>query len=776
MVRHLLILAAAVTAAARLTAQTTLPTITLTHDDTRISQSCEIRIPTDLVIADSNGNGVIQIVADGITVRFAAGSTLRGTIPDTPWNSLTGIGIRIEDHHGITLQNAQVHGFKTGLLAVHTPGLHVDGGDFSDNYRQKLASTPLAESGADWLYPHHNDTTKWRDAYGAALCIENSHGVTVRNVRVRRGQNGIVLDRVTDSRIFDNDCSFLSGWGLAMWRSSRNLVSRNAFDFCVRGHVEGVYNRGQDSAGILCFEQCNENIFAENSATHGGDGFFGFGGREAIGEVWMQTERERLQKVTGKDEVDSLIRIPEDLAKRLSALGSNRNLLIGNDFSYAAAHGIEMTFSEENQFINNRLVRNAICGVWGGYSSHTLIAGNEIDGNGGMAYGLERGGINIEHGAHNTILDNRFRNNKCAIHLWWDDDGALLKLPGVAGGEPTSTNNIIARNVFECDATHPFSNPDTSLTVLQLRDSSGTHLTNTYYLGNTVTLSGGAAREFDVPKGLEPIRSGEIPKVTIPHPTVVGDSRPVGARAALRGRERIIMDEWGPWDHESPLVRTAPGKAGEQRFDLFGFPSLPEITVLEGKVSHTLVPGDQGGPAQLLVGAGAGVTPFRIRLNHPQFSREFTGTLLAVKWKTTFFAWGTDPRTDLTGWRSLASQPEAIRRETDALDFPYGSGGPQNLKLIPAVPKDGPGPDHFGMIASTSLRLPKGSWVVRTFSDDGVRVRVDGRTILENWTWHGPTEDTGRFVQTSAGIVTIEVEHFEIDGYSVFRLEIEPEL
>ncbi len=738
MVRLLLIIAAAITTATRLTAQTPLPTITLTHDDTRIEQSCELRIPADLVIADSNGNGVIHIVADGITVRFAPGSILRGAATDTPWNILTGIGIRIKNHRNITLQNANVHGFKTGLLADNAQSLHVEGGDFSDNYRQKLASTPIAEAGADWLYPHNNDSTKWRDAYGAALCIENSRGVIVRNIRVRRGQNGIVLDRVTDSRIYDNDCSFLSGWGLAMWRSSRNLVSRNAFDFCVRGHVEGIYNRGQDSAGILCFEQCNENIFAENSATHGGDGFFGFGGREAIGEIWMETERERLRKATGKDEVDSMIRIPEDLAKRLSALGSNRNVLIGNDFSYAAAHGIEMTFSEGNQFINNRLVRNAICGVWGGYSSHTLIAGNEIEGNGGMAYGLERGGINIEHGAHNTILDNRFRNNKCAIHLWWDDDGALLKLPGVAGGKPMSSNNIIARNIFECDSDHPFTNQPAAapLTVLQLRDSSGTNLTNTVYLENTVALSGGSAREFDVPKGLEPIRSGEIPKVALPRPDVVGDSRPVGARVALRGREQIIMDEWGPWDHESPLVRIAPGRSGEQRFDLFGFPSLPEITVIGGEISHTLVPGEQDGPAQLRVRAGAGVTPFKIRLNHPLFTKEFSGTLLAAIWKTTFFSWGPDPRTDLAGWRNLANQPEAIRRETDSLDFPYGSGGPQNLKLIPAIPKDGPGPDHFGMIASTSVRLPQGNWMIRTFSDDGVRVRVDGRNIIENWTWH----------------------------------------
>ena len=37
-----------------------------------------------------------------------------------------------------------------------------------------------------------------------------------------------------------------------MWRSSATSFHRNAFDFCVRGYSHGVYNRGQDSAGILC--------------------------------------------------------------------------------------------------------------------------------------------------------------------------------------------------------------------------------------------------------------------------------------------------------------------------------------------------------------------------------------------------------------------------------------------------------------------------------------------------------------------------------------------
>jgi parallel beta-helix repeat protein len=118
-----------------------------------------------------------------------------------------------------------------------------------------------------------------------------------------------------------------------------------------------------------------------------------------------------------------------------------------------------MTFSEGNVFARNRLVENAICGIWGGFSSDSLIAGNRFEGNGGMAYGLERGGINMEHASGNRILGNIFRNNKCAIHLWWDNDAALLRSPGVAATDRGVSANVIARNVFELDKQLPNLRP-----------------------------------------------------------------------------------------------------------------------------------------------------------------------------------------------------------------------------------------------------------------------------------------------------------------------------
>lgn len=520
-----------------------LPTITVTADDTQITNSCIVEIPPGVIIEDRNTNGVIHIAAHNISVFFTDGSRLRGAADGALWDAMRGVGVSIEGRKNVTIENLNASGYKNGIVAIHADGLIVTECKFTDNYRQRLKSTRQVESPDDWLFPHNNDQRKWRDQYGGAICVEESRGVTIRRNKVRRGQNGIILDRVNESGIYDNDCSFLSGWGLAMWMSSSNQVSRNAFDFCVRGHVEDVYNRGQDSAGILAFEQCNENWFIENSATHGGDGFFGFAGHASIGETWWKAERERVKN-------DANIKPPEDLVNLLKDTGCNNNILIGNDFSYASAHGVEITFSEGNQIIRNRITDNAICGFWGGYSSGTLIAENDFARNGGMAYGLERGAINMEHAADNLILRNNFLNDRCAIHLWWDDDGALMRYPGVAANERGVVGNIIAGNSFSINKDVDFKRLGAKgkLVVLQLRDSSQNNLRDNHYFKNDVNLKHPLAIEFLFSDSADVLRTAmkKIPSYKIPKYERLGVTQPVGARRLLRDRRFITMEEWGP--------------------------------------------------------------------------------------------------------------------------------------------------------------------------------------------------------------------------------------
>lgn len=756
------------------------PRIQVTHDNTIITQSCVVSIPEGLVIEDLNQDGVIQVRADGVTIRFADRTVLRGAPSDRPPDQVQGTGIRIDGHERVVLENLDVRGFRVGVDARRADRLTLQDARFSDLYRQHLMSTPVREEGGDWLFPHHNDETKWRDEYGGAICVESSRRVTLRRVQVRRGQNGIVCDRVDQSEIYDNDCSFLSGWGLAFWRSSRNVVSRNAFDFCIRGHSEGVYNRGQDSAGILCFEQSQDNVFAENSVTHGGDGFFGFAGRDAIGELWMDQERARLRRERGREDVEALIQVPDDVARSMSQLGCNGNILLRNDFSYAAAHGIEMTFSLRNQLIDNRIVENGICGFWGGYSSETLIAGNQFVGNGGMANGGERGAINMEHASRNRILNNRFLNNRCGIYMWWDDDGALMRFPGLKNRELGVVGNVIAQNQFEFEATNavlPVGNRFHWI-ALQLHDVGGVHVRSNYYGLNTLRLDHPQSVELDLTRGIELNR--EVPatalKVAKPSSKVIGTHHPVGMRDRWKGREEIVMGEWGPWDHQSPFIRKAQSGASTALYEAYGVSpaSSPQISVVQGAVKTQTenVLNGQGRRFRVEAEMPNQVTDYVVRVQADDLKQEFRGSLLKLQWKVAFFPWSeVDPRVDLVGWRALESGTKTTHLDLDSLDLVFGMEGPeQALKgrsWVKAL-----GRDHFGCVARTHLRLPKGKWRFRTLSDDGIRVVVGDRAVIENWTWHGPTPNEGVYESVGDMDVPVRVEYFEIDGYAVLQLEV----
>ncbi len=696
-------------------------TIALSADNMEITKDAVVK-PGRYRLPDPGDDGAVRIIGNDITVDFQGaeidGST-EGRLPD----AFTGRGIIIRGRN-ITLRNAKVRGYKVGIYANECPGLLIEDVDVSGNYQKRLLSTPEAEDGSDWIFGHENDKKEWIANYGAALYVELSDKITLRRVKARHGQNGICIDRVNDSKIYDNDCSFLSGWGLAMWRSNRNVITRNAFDFCVRGYSHGVYNRGQDSAGIFMFEQNCENVLAENSATHGGDCFFGFAGLEALGD-----------KPAPSPDFDYRRR------------GNNDNLLINNDFSYAPAHGIEMTFSFGNKFIGNRLVGNAICGVWGGYSQDTLIAGNIIEDNGGMGYGLERGGVNIEHGSANVIKHNTFKNNRCGVHLWCAPNPDFMQKPWGKANHQNLKPTTIAWNTFEGDEVG-----------FHLR-----HAIETILIDNRMT---GVKREMVADENAKTTRLDQpAEKWDPPQYPVFGDTRPVGARKQLAGRQSIIMTEWGPYDFTDFIVHPHKVLAGEKAtVQILGPSGGFKVAKVAGSVHVTPMEGRL--PGTVTVSAvKKGVLPFSIELDAGGKKLSVVGTLVSADWDVKFYKWdpADDPREHQDRWEAMIAKPPVETRKLSAVDFKWG-GGQAGDKV---------GADHFGTVATTTIELPAGKYKIWTISDDGIRVWIDDQRIIDDWTWHPPKEN-GTTVELEAGAHTIRVEHFEIDGVAQLQFRMEP--
>jgi hypothetical protein len=65
--------------------------------------------------------------------------------------------------------------------------------------------------------------------------------------------------------------------------------------------------------------------------------------------------------------------------------------------------------------------------------------------------------------------------------------------------------------------------------------------------------------------------------------------------------------------------------------------------------------------------------------------------------------------------------------------------------------------------------LPDGAYALRTISDDGIRVAVDGKRVIDHWTPHESALDAATL---SGGRHHITVEYYEKDGFAELRFEI----
>jgi hypothetical protein len=157
--------------------------------------------------------------------------------------------------------------------------------------------------------------------------------------------------------------------------------------------------------------------------------------------------------------------------------------------------------------------------------------------------------------------------------------------------------------------------------------------------------------------------------------------------------------------------------------------------------------------------------PWDFRGGEPRPEPRLAGGLLAGStWKARWFSWqgGPDPREEPRAWRALASAPLAEAAVGGGWGDPWG---------LDAAVRETVGTTHFGLTAETTLELEAGRYLLKVTSDDGVRVFVDGRTALENWTWHAPTLDRLE-LELSAGEHAFALEYFQIDGAVALLVEL----
>ncbi|WP_303984862.1 PA14 domain-containing protein [Niallia circulans] len=108
-----------------------------------------------------------------------------------------------------------------------------------------------------------------------------------------------------------------------------------------------------------------------------------------------------------------------------------------------------------------------------------------------------------------------------------------------------------------------------------------------------------------------------------------------------------------------------------------------------------------------------------------------------------------------------------------AFSFNYGKNAPMS-----GIPKD-----NFSASFTTALRLNQGEYVIRSVADDGIRVYVDDKLVINRWTSANSKEDaykinisdrTNEADSSKRNIHWIRVEYLEKKGNAKLNFDIKP--
>ncbi len=695
----------------------------------KISRSAVIKKQLYQLDAPTNMDAaVIVIEGNNIIVDFN-NAVLNGSNTKKNPDEFFGVAVLIKGGKNITIKNLKAKGYKVALLARDIANLTIENCDFSYNYRQHLNSSQEKEDISDWMSYHQNEKDEWL-RYGAAIYLKNCEFAVVKKSKVTGGQNALMMTGCNNGKIYNNDFSFNSGIGIGMYRSNNNTIAYNKLNFNVRGYSHGVYNRGQDSAGILVYEQSNGNYFYKNSATHSGDGFFLWAGQTTMD--------------TGKG-------------------GCNDNVLIGNDFSYAPTNGIEVTFSR-NTIKGNRIFE-CDYGIWGGYSFNTVISGNQFRNN--------RIGIAIEHGQENEIHHNIFFRDKEAIRLFGRKeqpaDWGYSKNRDTRSRDYIITNNNfvgnnLVMNLNRTENLNVFENIYSDFTELFKTDSTVSSLDTT--------------QNDDIIAKYNNDAEDLIPDLPLPNDPFKGNS-------VYAGRKNIMMTAWGPYDFRSPIIwNTNPTDTNSIiNFDLLGPKGKWRIIKFRGVEEISAKSGEF--PAKITaVKTTALVTDILIEL-------EYTGSIITTALGKTIASGVPSYFSYRKFFQPIDFEVRWFSYDFEMHDpIKTGQLFPPNVRMRPVKTEKNQKLDYawwgglktdegtfknFITIASGTAEIAKGVYELGITWDDAVRVYVDGKLVVDEWnpSLYKFDESPHKKVKLPlGGNHTFTIEHVELGGFATLSLKL----
>jgi len=130
-------------------------------------------------------------------------------------------------------------------------------------------------------------------------------------------------------------------------------------------------------------------------------------------------------------------------------------------------------------------------------------------------------------------------------------------------------------------------------------------------------------------------------------------------------------------------------------------------------------------------------------------------------WDVRVVTWtdpARDPPADPASLDALFSRPPAAERREDRLDYMW------YRPAIPGIPQE-----RWGLETTASVTLPDGEYSLRTISDDGVRVWVDGALVVDRLDPHGSEVDEAPL---APGRHDLRVRYYQLDGWAELRVDV----
>ncbi|HEU4953000.1 MAG TPA: NosD domain-containing protein [Gemmatimonadales bacterium] len=337
----------------------------------------EVRVcPGRYRIADPTERGVIVAAASGTRIDLTGVVLESG---DSVPSRFTGIGITSKDVDRVSVLGGTIRGYRIGLRLEGGAGHEVRGTNLSGSRTTPLRSAARADT-ADRLNPFR--LAPFIEA-GAGLVLVRTTDVSVTGVIAKEAQNGIGLIDARGSYLADNEIRGNTGWGISLWRSSRNVVIRNQLQRTVRCAPPTV---DCNTAAILLREGSDSNTITENDLSGSSTG----------------------------------VRISGQSPLTRASVG---NLVLRNDASgsgvaFAAGHTWNVTFLENRG-------DSAAIGFRLDHLNGSVVRGNTV-------IGSRIVGITLEHSSDNTIEANVLLGGRVGIMVTAPD----------RGGEPSRGQRI----------------------------------------------------------------------------------------------------------------------------------------------------------------------------------------------------------------------------------------------------------------------------------------------------------------------------------------------